>query len=258
MKLYKRYMIIHLKSMMQYKTSFLLVTLGQFLVSFNLFLGMFFMFQRFPRVQGFRYEEVLLCFSINIMSYSVAELFVRGFDCFPSMLRNSEFDRVLVRPKGIMLQVLASKLELTRVGHMLQGVIMFGYGVTHSDISWSFTKIVAVIFMLIGGIILFSALFILYAAVSFFTLEGIEFMNIVTYGAREFGTYPLGIYGKDILRFCTYLVPYALFQYYPLLYLLDRNTNPFLIILPLLTMFFFLPSLALFHLGMRKYQSNGS
>jgi ABC-2 type transport system permease protein len=251
-------MLIHLKSMMQYKTSFLLVMFGQFLVSFNVFLGIYFMFQRFPKVRGFDYEEVLLCFAINIMAYSLAELVARGFDCFPSMLRNSEFDRVLVRPKGIILQVLASKMELTRIGRMIQAVIMFTYGVTHSDIQWSFAKILTVFFMLVGGVILFSALFVMYAAVSFFTLEGIEFMNIVTDGAREYGKYPLGIYGKDVLRFCTYLVPYALFQYYPLLYLLDRNTSPFLIVLPLLTVIFFFPALGLFHFGVRKYKSNGS
>jgi ABC-2 type transport system permease protein len=231
---------------------------GQFLVSFNVFLGIYFMFQRFPKVEGFEYEEVLLCFAINIMSYSVAELVARGFDCFPSMLRNSEFDRVLVRPKGIILQVLASKMELTRIGRMIQAIVMFVYGVTHSEITWTFAKVLTVMFMLIGGAILFSALFVMYAAVSFFTLEGIEFMNIVTDGAREYGKYPLGIYGKGVLRFCTYLVPYALFQYYPLLYLLDRSSNPFFIVLPMLTTLFFLPSLALFQFGVRKYKSNGS
>ena len=39
MKLYFKYFQIHLKSRMQYKVSFLLTTIGQFLVSFNVFLG---------------------------------------------------------------------------------------------------------------------------------------------------------------------------------------------------------------------------
>ncbi len=58
--LYGHYVSIHVKSIMQYKISFLLSVMGQFLVSFNVFLGMFFMFQRFSCVGGFTYSQVLL------------------------------------------------------------------------------------------------------------------------------------------------------------------------------------------------------
>lgn len=47
MKLYLKYFSIHFKSSMQYKSSFLLIMIGQFLVSFNVFLGVYFMFSRF-------------------------------------------------------------------------------------------------------------------------------------------------------------------------------------------------------------------
>ena len=57
LRLYKRYFLIQVKSAMQYKTSFLLTTIGQFLTSFNVFLGIYFMFQRFHAVEGFAYSE---------------------------------------------------------------------------------------------------------------------------------------------------------------------------------------------------------
>ena len=40
--------------------------------------------------------------------------------------------------------------------------------------------------MALGGVGLFSALFLIYAALSFFTLEGLEFMNLFTHGASAF------------------------------------------------------------------------
>ena len=164
-KLYMHYVSINVKSMMQYKTSFLLTSIGQFLVSFNVFLGIFFMFQRFSNVKGFTYSEVLLCFSIMLLEFSIAEMVVRGFDSFSGIVRNGEFDRILVRPQGEILQVLGSKFELTRLGRMLQAVIMFIYGIASCDVTWSFTKILTIIFMLIGGTALFSGLFIIYAAI---------------------------------------------------------------------------------------------
>lgn len=258
MKLYLKYFSIHLKSVMQYKMSFLLTAVGQFLVSFNVFLGIFFMFQRFHNVQGFTYSEVLLCFGVMLMEFSIAEAFARGFDTFPSMIANGEFDRIMVRPRNEIFQVLASKVEFTRIGRILQAAVMFGYGLWAGGVQWDAWKVLTVLFMLLGGSLLFFGIFLIYAAIAFFTLEGLEFMNILTDGAREFGKYPVSIYGKRVLQFCTFVVPYALVQYYPLLFLLGKSTNVFYVVLPLLSGVFLLPCWLLWRLGVRRYKSTGS
>lgn len=258
LQLYMHYVSINIKSMMQYKTSFLLSALGQFLVSFNVFLGIFFMFQRFQNVKGFTYSEVLLCFSIVLLEFSLAEIFARGFDAFSGMVRTGSFDQVLIRPRGEILQVLGSKFELTRLGRMLQAVVMFIYGVTQCNVQWDFIKIITIIFMLIGGTAVFSGLFLIYAALCFFTLDGLEIMNIFTDGAREFGKYPIGIYGEKMLLFTTFLIPYALVQYYPLLYIIGHESKIIYIFLPLLAILFLFPCLLLWKFGVSHYKSSGS
>lgn len=256
--LYLHFISINIKSMMQYKMSFLLSVIGQFLVSFNVFLGIHFMFQRFPSLKGFTYSEVLLCYGIVLMEYSMAEMYARGFDMFPQMIKNGGFDRVLVRPRNETLQVLASKFELTRIGRMLQAIILFFYGIMNSGIHWTFPKILTVLFMLAGGSALFSGFFLIYASLCFFTLDGLEFMNIFTDGAKEYGKYPISVYGEKALLFCTILVPYALVQYYPLLYLVDKSRNPLYVILPLAAMLFLIPCHLLWRFGVRHYRSSGS
>ena len=222
-RLYCHYVSISVRSAMQYKTSFLLTVVGQFLVSFNIFLGIFFMFERFSAVEGFTYSQVLLCFSIFLLEFCLAEMVARGFDLFPDMVRTGAFDRVLVRPQSAVLQVLGSEFELTRAGRMLQAAVMFGYGISASDVNWDFTKVLTIVNMLLGGIAVFTALFFIYAAFSFFSLEGLEFMNIFIDGAREYGKYPMGVYGKRILQLTTFVIPYALVQYYPFLYLIGQQ-----------------------------------
>lgn len=258
MKLYLKYFSIHLKSVFQYKTSFLLTTAGQFLVSFNVFLGVYFMFQRFHKVKGFTYSEVLLCFSIVLIEFSLAECFARGFDTFASIISNGEFDRIMVRPRNEIFQVLGSKIEFTRIGRMLQAVIMFLYGIGKSDIAWSTDKVLTVVFMILGGTAVFTGIFIIYAAFCFFTIEGLEFMNIFIDGAREYGKYPISIYGKRVIQICTFLIPYALIQYYPLLYLLGKRRNPGYILLPLLACLFIIPCYLFWKFGIRHYKSTGS
>lgn len=257
-KLYLHYVSINIRCMMQYKTSFFLSAIGQFLVSFNVFLGIFFMFQRFSKVEGFTYSEVLLCYSIILLEFSLAEMTARGFDTFSSMVRSGDFDRILVRPQNEIIQVLGSKFELTRIGRMLQAVAMFVYGIIKSAVVWNFSKVCTIVFMLIGGTCVFSALFLIYAALCFFTLDGLEFMNVFTDGAREFGKYPIGIYGKKMLLFTTFIVPYALTQYYPLLYILEKRSSVMYMLLPLAACCFFIPALLLWKLGVRHYKSSGS
>ena len=258
MKLYLHFFSIHLRSVFQYKLSFLLTSIGQFLVSFNVFLGIYFIFNRFNKVDGYNYSEVLLCFSIIIMAYTIAESFIRGFDTFASTISNGEFDRILVRPRNEIFLVLASKIEFTRIGRLIQAIIILVYGIATAHIVWTWDKVLTLVLMIFGGCVIFSCLFIIYASICFFTLEGLEVMNILTDGAREFGKYPINIYGRGVLKFCTFLIPYALFQYYPFLYLTGRSDNPIFIILPVLACGFAIPTYLFWKFGVRHYKSTGS
>ncbi len=258
MKLYFKYVGILLKSQMQYKASFIMTTLGQFLVSFTTFLGVYFMFSRFHSINGFAFSEILICFSIILMAFSITECFVRGFDMFPRLIQSGNLDRILVRPRNEIFQVLTSNIDFSRIGRLLQSILMLAYAVPTSGIVWTFDKVITVILMLVGGITVFASLFVLYAGISFFTIEGLEFMNIFTDGSREFGKYPLSIYGEGVLKFFTYVIPIALFQYYPFLYLIGRSNNIGLIFLPLIGFVFMIPCYCFFKFGLRKYKSTGS
>jgi ABC-2 type transport system permease protein len=258
MKLYCKFFGIHLKGAMQYKVSFLLTLIGHFLLTFNVFLGIYFLMERFHTVKDYSFSEVILCYAVVLMSYSLAEMFMRGFDMFAQTLGNGEFDRILLRPRSSILLVVSGKIEFTRLGRVLQAIVMFFYGIYASGITWDVKKVITLFLMVFAGSVIFGCLFIIYAGICFFTLEGLEFMNVLTDGAREYGKYPMDIYGKGVLRFCTYLVPYTLFQYYPFLYLTGRSDQEWFIILPIVGCLFIIPSYLLWRFGVRHYKSTGS
>ncbi|MCL2840206.1 MAG: ABC-2 family transporter protein [Defluviitaleaceae bacterium] len=259
MSLYIKYFSIHLKSQMQFKSSFFFTTLGQFLVAFVTLLSINFMFARFDSVGGFTHEEVLLCFAIIMSAFSISELIARGFDQFPNLIGNGGFDRALVRPRNVIFQVLASQMDFSRLGRLLQAILVFIYVIPSSSIDWTLPRVITLALMIICGGLLFFGLQVLYAALSFFTLEGLEFMNLLTHGAQEHGRLPFSVYGDGILKFLTFIVPLALIQYYPLLFLLGREeAGIFHGIAPVMSLLFLLPCYACFKLGLKKYQSTGS
>ncbi len=258
MSVYLKFVSMFIKCEMQYKTSFFMLIIGQFLVSFTTFFSVYFIFERFNTVNGFTFSQTLLCFSILLMAYSLAEVFVRGFDRFPTLIRSGQLDRILIRPRNVVFQVLTSNIDFSRFGRFFQGVIMLVYAIMQSGVIWTHDKIFTMVLMLLGGFVVFSGLFMLYAGMSFFTIEGIEFMNIFTDGSREFGKYPLSIYGDTMLKIYTYIVPIALFQYYPFLYIIGHSDDVLHMLSPLFSFLFIIPCYAFFRFGLSKYKSTGS
>lgn len=258
MKLYLKYASIILRCQLQYKSSFIMTAVGQFLASFTVFLGVYFMLSRYNTVNGFTFSEILLCFAVTLSSFSISECFVRGFDSFPVIISNGEFDRILVRPRNEILQIIASRIEFTRIGRLLQALLLFAYSIPTSQVVWTLDKILTLSFMIVGGLFVFSGLFIVYAGLCFFTIEGLEFMNIFTDGGREFGKYPFSIYGDGVLKFLTYVIPLALFQYYPFLYLIGKSDNTYYMFLPLAGILFIVPCILFWKIGVKHYKSTGS
>ena len=243
---------------MQYKSTFILNIFGRFVMSFASVAGTLFMFARFNEIEGFTPSQTLLCASIVTMAFSIVEAFACGFDIFPRLLSNGEFDRMLVRPRGLIFQVLASNVEFMRLGAFLQAIVVLCYTIFNGKVIWTWDKFLTMILMISCGTIVFFCLYIIHASISFFTTEGLEFMNILTRGGQVFGRYPFSIYGIGILKFLTYVIPLALFQYYPFLYLIDKSKNILYIFAPLLSLLFLVPCYLLFCIGLRYHKSTGS
>lgn len=260
MKLYWKYIVILFKSQMQYLTSFWLLSFGQFLVPFSVFAGLYFMFERFGQIKGWEFQEVALCFSIIHMAFAISECFVRGFDSFSSMVVNGEFDRVLVRPRGTIIQVLGSKFEFTRVGRLAQSALVLTWAISQLSIDWTLPKVITLIFMVLSGVFIFSGIFMLAATMCFWTIQGLEVANIFTDGGKEMAQYPLDIYQKWVKRFFTFIIPFGCVNYLPLLYILDKTTGNDLayMLAPAAGILFIVPCLLLWRVGVRHYRSTGS
>ncbi|MFF2448803.1 ABC transporter permease [Neobacillus sp. NPDC058068] len=260
MKLYFKYLSIHFKSQMQYRTSFWLLSIGQFFIPFSIFAGLYFLFERFGQIKGWQFFEVALCFAIIHMAFSLSECFARGFDMFSSLVIKGEFDRLLVRPRSTFVQVIGSKFEFTRVGRLLQSVIVLVWALSNLPIEWSAIKAITLALMIVSGVFIFTGIYMLAAAMCFWTVQGLEVASIFTDGGREMAQYPLNIYQKWVARFFTYVIPFGTVNYLPLQYILGKADGNELIhmLTPVLGSLFILPCFLVWKFGVRHYRSTGS
>lgn len=253
-----KYASVCTQSVMQYKVSFLLIIIGRFLLAFCELIAIKFLFYGFTQIKGYTYGDILLCFAVIQMSFTFAELFGNGFKAFSGMVRSGEFDRMMLRPCSLILQVMGSRFEVGRTGPLLTAFFTLVLGIRHSQVTWNLMTVWTIAAMTIGGTLLFIGLFVLEASFCFFSIEDTSLINVLTYGAKTHGKYPIDIYGKGILRFCTYVIPYTLIQYYPLQFLLGKTRSWYLAFCPLGIVVFLLFCYLIWRFGVKNYKSCGS
>ncbi|MBN2559161.1 MAG: ABC-2 family transporter protein [Clostridia bacterium] len=260
MKLYFKYMKILMRSQMQYRSSFLMVALGQLIYPFPLYAGVVLLVGRFGEIGGWTVPELTFCFGSLLISYSIAEAFARGFDLFSHMVRTGGFDRVLVRPRSTILQVLGSRFELNRAGKLAGSLGLYIWAAANLDILWSIDKVAVAFFMAAAGVFVFSGIFVLAGVWSFWTISGNELLNILTDGTREMARFPLDVYKSKIILLFVFVVPIASANFLPLLYITGKALENRLLYAfsPLLGLLFIFPCLLLWKTGVRHYKSTGS
>ena len=97
---------------------------SQLFVFFTYYFTVLALFNKFNNIKGFTVYEVLLCFSIIHIGYSFCETFFRGIDRFEDFIINGSLDRLLVRPRNVLFQVICSDIDLVKLARLFQAVII--------------------------------------------------------------------------------------------------------------------------------------
>lgn len=261
--LYSRYLGISIRSQMQYRASFVMLSFGTFVVTFVEFVATLVLFDRFNTLQGWRLQEVAFLYGLVNVAFTVADSSTRGFDVFGVMVKSGDFDRLLLRPRSTALQLAGQELTLRRVGRLAQGLFVLLWASAALDLDWTLPRVVLALGAIAGGAALFAGLIVLQATLAFWTTETLEIMNAVTYGGVETTQYPLAVYRPWFRDFFTFVVPLATVSYYPAIAILGRpdplgSSLLFQYLSPLTGVVFLLVALQIWKVGVRHYRSTGS
>lgn len=263
LRLLLRYLGLSVRSQLEYRASFLMLSAGYLLITMLEFLSVWVLFSRFGNLQGWSLPEVALFYGIVNIAFALGESGARGFDVFSVMVKAGDFDRLLLRPRSTALQVAGQELTLRRVGRLLQGSCILGWSASALQLHWSPLQYLLLGGSILGGACLFYGLMIIQATVCFWTTEPLEFMNAFTNGGVFASQYPFSIYREWFRRFFTLVVPLSCVSYYPALALLGRadplgSGATVHWLAPLVGLLFLVLCLRLWNWGVRHYRSTGS
>jgi ABC-2 type transport system permease protein len=260
--LYRRYIGVSIRSEMLYPTSFLLRLNSQFIVTIIEFVGVWVLFQRFHHVRGWSFAQVALFYAVTSVAFALADGLSRGFDSMgPMLIKTGNFDRILLRPRSSALQITGREFALSSAGRLAQALVALVVAVGLLRPHWGVGEVLLIAWSIAGGTSLFFSLKMMEGVLAFWTTEGLEVANTLTYGGEAAAQFPLDIYAAWFRKFLLYFVPIGCSLYLPVALLLGHDTGApaWLAAAGPLTGFAFLAvAQAAWAFGLRHYTSTGS
>jgi ABC-2 type transport system permease protein len=259
LKIYLKHIRINLLSGLQYK-GWPLTMLQVLLVVVTDPIGMLFMFSRFGSIGVWSMERILLIYALAVTSFGLAESFCRGFDYFPwRMIRTGDFDRILLRPCPLTIQIAGSYFHLHRLSRVIGGLGIVIWCLWKQGVNLGFTDIIMFLSAFAGGFLTYSGVFILTSGLAFFTIKGLDWIFILTNASYQVARCPVDHMPRFLRNMFTFFMPMLVISYYPASAVCGWGESYWKGFLALPAGLAFLTfSLFVWRFGVRHYKSTGS
>jgi ABC-2 type transport system permease protein len=220
---YLRLLRAQVRGQASYRASFAIDLAGNVLGLGTDLLAVLVLFRITPALGGFSVVEVVLMFGLSASAFAMADLAVGSIERVRMYVRTGLLDAVLVRPLRVLPQLLAMDFGLRRLGRVVYAVALLAVALAYADVEWTPGRVALAVAAPLSGAALFGAIFVAAATVAFWWVESGELGNTLTYGGRDFTSYPITVYGGWFRRVFAYGLGFAFVAYYPALALLGRD-----------------------------------
>jgi ABC-2 type transport system permease protein len=223
-------------------------------------IGLIFLFSRFGRIGDWSVERILLIYSIALTSFGLAETLCRGFDYFPwRMIQSGNFDRVLLRPRSLVIQIAGSYFHIHRLARVVSGICAIIWCLRSMHLTLCLPDFILLILALIGGFLVYTGVFIFTSGIAFFTIKGLDWIYIFTNVSYQITRCPMD-YMPQIFRYLfTFIMPMLVISYYPAAAICGWEESYWKGFLALPVGAIFLSfSILIWRIGVSHYKSTGS
>lgn len=262
-RLYFRSMKMLMKCQLEYPLSFFLQTLAQLVMEGGEMMAVILIIDRFDRVNQWEAGDLFFFFGIMSLTFYLTECFGRGITGnFPYLIRTGQLDTILLRPRGVLTQVLCSAVDPRRITCIAVGTVSLVIGCNLARVQWTVLKVLAMAEAVLLGAVLILALFMIEAIFCIYSVKSVELVNALSYGGRSACEYPIDIYPRPLRILFTAIAPFALVLHVPAAYILGKPLCGWpewtAFVCPLAGAVFFGLIYLAFQKAMRFYRSTGS
>lgn len=252
------------KAWFQYRVDALLKSLAVFLRESTSIIVIYFTLLKFDTLSGWNIYEMLFLCSLIFMTYGIMIIFFTGLRDFGKTVRDGSFDRFLLRPRGLLFQILFANADwFASLGQGGLGVALFIISAGKVGVQWNASNICYYIITVAGGVLIQGAVFLILAALNIYLLQTDSFKELLYWNMRKFAGYPISIFNKFIQTIMIYVMPFAFVNYFPAQYLLrkdDIHQYPeiYMYLSPIVGVVMYILAYVFWRYSIRFYKSSGN
>jgi ABC-2 type transport system permease protein len=251
-----------LKSQIQYPVDFALHVIGIGFIGIVEALSILVLTNTFGSIGGWSFWEIGFMGSLWRMAHGVHHIFFIPFWWQGRLVKNGEFDRMLVRPVHPIFQIMTQGHSLPAIGELLPAIALFAITCPRVVVEWNLFNILFLLIVIFSSSIIEWAVFLFFSAFDFWLIETSNLRGIPGPFLWQVTKYPIHIYGRVFPFVITFVFPYAFMAYYPTHYFFQRDVEIFhdffTYITPLVAVVALAIGYAFWSVGLKHYQSTGS
>lgn len=260
---YRRLAWLWVRAFAQYPLSLVLMSLAVMVSVLTQVGAVVILFGHAGTLAGFGVMEGLLVFGLASSAFGTADMFAGSVERLGNHIRSGTLDTMLIRPVSPLVQVAADEFSPRRLGKVVPALAILGVALSEVDVDWSVAKVGLLALMVLSGTLICAAIWVITGCLQFFIAGAREAANSLTYGGQALTEYPIAIYGQEIVRSVTYVVPLAFISWQPTLLVLDRPDplgmpEHLRYLGPVVAALLCVCATLIWRFGLRHYRSTGS
>lgn len=213
-----------IKAWFQYKIDAVLRSLAVLLRESTGIIVIYFTLIKFDSLNGWNGREIFFLYSLLFLTYGILIIFFTGLRDFSEHIHSGKFDRFLLRPRGLLFQVITSDSDwFAAIGHGGLGIVLFVISAREVGVQWNLFTVLYYITAVIGGVLIQGAIFLVLASLQFYLIRTNTLKSVFYWNLRKFAGYPVSIFHKAIQYMMIYVVPFAFVNYFPAQFFLRKT-----------------------------------
>lgn len=258
-RLYRRGLGAHLRAALEYEADFWLLIVAAVLTQAVglVFLGA--IFARVPHLDGWRFADVALIYSLVVIAEGIGSLFFEGAWRLAQRVNQGELDYLLVRPYPVVLQVMSCDIGLNGLGNLVSGGALLGWSLWRVDVSWTPGLALGAPVLFVSAILIKLAINLATNASAFWLRSPFSIFAFAMHQVGDLARYPMTVYATGIQVALTVAVPFAFISFFPASALLGRGEFSWIgWLTPLVAAYCLAMAGWVFRRGLRHYEGTGS
>lgn len=224
---------VNLRGLMSYKIDFLVSFFGGLLSQTIGLLFLVVLFQNIPAVAGWNVYEVAMLYGYMFLAEGVLTLSFQGTNNMWKLIRMGSFDRFLLRPLSVQLQIYGLQTNLAGLGTGITGLVVIFYSMAQLEMKLSMLEMLLFLSSLILGSVI--RININFMCSCFAVIYKGAMVRSMVYKLQDMAKYPITIYPRTFQVILLSLIPFAAISYIPTAVLLGKLSLVYYLILPLST-----------------------